>query len=116
MRRSIAGIVVNSVDLDALTQSGTTSCLTATKIKITGNFTGNCVNPTPLLPVPPVDDPLAALQPPTVGGCDVNANIVVNGGESVTLTPGVYCGNIKVVSTGSIFFEPGALYSRRRRS
>jgi len=101
------GIIVNSVDLDALSQSGTTSCLTAKKIKIAGNFTGDCVVLPPLVNVPPVDDPLAALQPPDFGGCDHNGNIVVNGGESVTLSPGVYCGNIKAVSTGTITFEPG---------
>lgn len=101
------GVVVNSVDLDALTQNGTTSCLTAESIKVSGNYTGNCVAPTPLVQVPPVEDPLAALQPPAHGGCDVTSNTTVNGGENVTLSPGVYCGNIKAVSTGHITFEPG---------
>ncbi|MBN4083116.1 hypothetical protein JYU08_00355, partial [bacterium AH-315-B06] len=101
------GVVVNSVDSNALTQNGATSCITATKIKIAGNFSGNCVVPTPLVQVPPVEDPLASLQPPTFGGCDHNGKTLVNGGASATLSPGVYCGNIKIVTSGTVTFEPG---------
>jgi len=101
------GVVVNSVDIDALTQKGSASCVTAQSIKISGNYSGNCVNPAPLTQVPPVEDPLAALQPPDYGGCDFRRNIIVNGDETVTLRPGVYCGNIKAVSTGIVNLEPG---------
>ena len=101
------GVVVNSSDPDALTQSGTTSCMTATKIKVSGQFSGECVQPTPLTGVKPVEDPLAAMPAPSFAGCDHNGNINVNGGSTVTLSPGVYCGNIKATSTGIINFEPG---------
>ncbi|MHA1566343.1 MAG: pilus assembly protein TadG-related protein [Alphaproteobacteria bacterium] len=100
------GIIANSVDTESLSQDGS-SCLTATKIKLAGGYDGQCVNPEPLTNILPVNDPLASLQPPSYGGCDHTAKTKINGGEVVTLSPGVYCANIEVVSDGVVNFEPG---------
>ena len=104
------GVLVNSDDPNALTQSGS-SCLTASKIKVVGGYTGDCLNSglgEPLTGVTAVADPMASLQPPTYSvGCDYTANITVNGSETVTLDPGVYCGSINVVADGVVHFNPG---------
>ena len=100
------GIIVNSVDDEALSQDGG-ACLTSTKIKVAGGYNGSCINPQPLTNVMPVNDPLSSLQPPTYGGCDHTAKTKINGGEEVTLSPGVYCGSIEVVADGIVHFEPG---------
>lgn len=102
------GILVNSSDLEALTQSGT-SCLSASRLKVAGGFTGDCLNPTPLTGVNQIADPLAALPKPSYlqGACDYDAKIVVNAGETLTLSPGVYCNDIKIVSDGRVEFLPG---------
>ena len=100
------GIIVNSVDDEAISQDGG-ACLTSTKIKVAGGYNGTCINPQPLTNVTPVNDPLASLQPPTYGGCDHTAKTKINGGANVTLSPGVYCASIEVLSDGIVNFEPG---------
>jgi hypothetical protein len=100
------GILVNSRDVEALTQGGS-GCLRATKIKVAGGAGVACAEPLPLTGVTPKRDPLADLPPPPVGPCDHHAKIKVNGGETLTLQPGVYCGAIEVASDGAVHFEPG---------
>ncbi|NIR45885.1 MAG: hypothetical protein GWM93_17060, partial [Gemmatimonadetes bacterium] len=69
------------------------------------------LDPPPVTGVPPVDDPLAALESPSVGTCDYNGNDAVfnsNTGGPIVLNPGVYCGNgIKVNTTRPVTFNPG---------
>jgi Flp pilus assembly protein TadG len=101
------GIFVNSADPDGLTQSGTTSCLVATKVKVVGGASGDCIQPVPLTGVSPIEDPLASLQAPIYGSCEHTGRTRVGSGETVTLSPGVYCGNIDVVADGNLVFEPG---------
>lgn len=101
------GIMVNSTDPQALTQSGTTSCLVATSMKVAGGYSGDCIQPGPITGVSPRPDPLAALDPPPHGGCDHTGKIQVGAGQTVTLSPGVYCGSIEAVEDGVINFEPG---------
>ncbi|MFQ5970764.1 MAG: pilus assembly protein TadG-related protein [Alphaproteobacteria bacterium] len=101
------GMLVNSDDPEALTQTGETSCLRAKKVKVVGGFDGNCIVPGPWTAASPVEDPLEALQPPAYSGCDHTSKYKVNGGDSITLSPGVYCGDIEVLSNGSVTFEPG---------
>jgi Putative Flp pilus-assembly TadE/G-like len=50
-------------------------------------------------------DPLAAVQPPPLGTCKA----AVNDGSSspLSLSPGTYCGGIKVSGSGSVTFSPG---------
>ena len=109
------GIIANSVDDEALSQDGG-ACLNSTKIKVAGDSNGICINPEPLTNVTPVSDPLASLQPPTYGGCNHTGKTKINGGEVVTLSPGVYCGSIEVVSDGVVHFDPGRVHTGWRRS
>jgi hypothetical protein len=100
------GIVVDSNGTQAMVASGP-SCVTATGVSITGNFTqGSCaISPAPDTAVPPVPDPLGYLQPPTYGACNYT-NFKVGGGTA-TLSPGVYCGGITVSGGGAATFNPG---------
>ena len=41
------GVFVNSADASALSQNGEGSCITASKIRVVGGFTGDCINPQP---------------------------------------------------------------------
>ena len=101
------GVVVNSRDSEALTQSGTGSCLTATRIKVVGGLSGDCVQGLKRTGIAPVADPLAALAAPVYGGCDQRSNIKVNSSQTRTLDPGVYCGGIDVMAGGQLHLNPG---------
>ncbi len=104
------GLYVNSNDPEAMTKSGD-SCLSATGSAIVGGFNGDdsdCIDHVPAESMPVMPDPLAGLPEPTVAGCDETHNINANNGETINLTPGVYCGNfIKTTGTGRINFAPG---------
>ena len=101
------GMFSNSGDPEGLTQSGTTSCLVATKIKVVGGASGDCIQPDALTGVSPIEDPLSALEPPAYGSCEHTGKTRIGSGETVTLSPGVYCGSIEVVADGNLLFEPG---------
>jgi Putative Flp pilus-assembly TadE/G-like len=109
------GVVVNSDHAEALDQDGT-SCLSATSVSVTGNYSGSCVSPEPEIYVQDYGDPLGSLLEPTVGSCDHTTNIDVSGGGNgrgngnggggpVTLMPGVYCAGINI--DADVIFEPG---------
>ena len=100
------GILVNSTSASGLFQNGS-GCLQATVIKVVGGYSAACVSPNPLTGITGFTDPLAPLQPPYYGACDYNANITVNGSHPVTLTPGTYCGNIRVSANATLNFDPG---------
>lgn len=63
------------------------------------------IRPTARSGCAPVLDPLASWNPPLFGGCN-HSNLTFNSG-SVTLTPGVYCGGIKVSGSVQITLQPG---------
>ena len=59
---------------------------------------------------PPVVDPLAAWSPPiSTPACDKAPVLSFNGGPQ-TLSPGVYCGGIRVNGTTQLTLEPGIYY------
>ena len=102
------GIISNSVDSNALTTSGG-GCLNATKIKVVGGASGGCLSSSPLTGVTAITDPLASIGPPssyTEGVCDDSTNYSIGNGDSITLTPGTYCGKISI-SGGTLNFAPG---------
>ena len=101
------GIVVNSADLSALSQDGGGSCLTASGIRLVGDFTGDCVHPQPTRQAAHVADPLAGMPAPVYGACDTHQKIKVMGGETRTIQPGVYCSGIEVLGSGRLTFAPG---------
>lgn len=100
------GMFINSNNSSALSQSGS-SCIHATEAKVVGGYSGTCVDPAPSTGVPPIEDPLSWVEPPAYSGCDVNGKTKVNDGASLTLNPGVYCGDIEVQSGGILHFNPG---------
>ncbi len=104
------GVVANSNAGSGITEVGN-SCLTATKVKVVGGTGGDCLNPTPETGIPPITDPLAALDGPSVGPCDFNGNYANfnsnNGPDPIVLTPGVYCGNITINTNRNVVFSPG---------
>ena len=100
------GMFVNSNNPQALNQTGS-SCLTATEAKVNGGYDGTCINPTPNTSVPQIQDPLAWVQAPTWSSCDVNKKTNVVAGQTVTLDPGVYCGDISVQGGATLNFNPG---------
>ena len=61
---------------------------------------------TPTTSCPQIDDPLAALQPPSDQACPNNPGFLHSSGD-VTLDPDVYCGDVKIAATGNATFNPG---------
>lgn len=55
---------------------------------------------------PRVNDPYAAIPEPPAGTCDFNNTVRVQNNDVTTLTPGVYCGGIRI-SGGTADFAPG---------
>jgi hypothetical protein len=101
------GVMVNSTDSEALTQVGT-SCLTAVDINIAGDYSGSCVSPAPDTNTNAFIDPMAHFSVPPPGGCTSNANIRVSAGETLNLSPGVYCGNLSVASDATLNLVPNS--------
>jgi Flp pilus assembly protein TadG len=63
------------------------------------------ISPAPTSDCPPADDPLAKRAPPKSLGCDFT-NFEVKGG-SQALSPGTYCGGLKITSTANVSFTKG---------
>lgn len=82
------------------------SHLTSTVICSSGGVNGaaSSFDPTPTLDCPKLDDPLAERQAPKVGGCTYN-NLDITGKTSIS--PGVYCGGLKIEKTAVVTAEPG---------
>jgi Flp pilus assembly protein TadG len=62
------------------------------------------VTPTPITGATSVDDPFANLPAPNFSGCDYT-NLQPHG--TMTLSPGVYCGGLKISAGSTITFNPG---------
>ncbi len=98
------GALVNSDSPTAIIENGG-ACLTATSIATSGDYSGDCLNPTPETSMPAISDPLAKLDPPAIPPCDYAALVDVT--VNTTLTPGYYCGGISIHENAVIDFEPG---------
>jgi Flp pilus assembly protein TadG len=72
-----------------------------------GKLNTNSANftPMPQTDCPVIPDPLAARQPPSVSGCSAT-NQVIDGGI-VTLSPGVYCGGLRITNGAQVTFSAG---------
>jgi Flp pilus assembly protein TadG len=83
------------------------SLLKAAVICSAGGVGGGSANfdPPPLQDCPALDDPLADREPPTVGGCTQTNKAINSTFES--LSPGVYCGGLKVTGSGEASLLPG---------
>ncbi len=102
------GIQINSTDSKALVASGS-ACVTGTSIDIVGNYniSSSCPpSPLPTTGAPAVADPLSGLAAPSVGACN-QTDYELKAGTSY-LSPGVYCGGIKVSgSATTAVLNPG---------
>ena len=98
------GALVNSNSPTAIIENGS-ACLTATSIATSGDYSGDCLNPTPEIGMPTITDPLADLDPPSYSGCDYASLVDVI--VKTTLTPGVYCGGISIHEGAEVEFTPG---------
>ena len=100
------GVFANSVDVEAIQVNGTGSCLTASEVKIVGGSDGICINPEPETGVMPRQDPLGPLPTPDDTGCDHTSITNVNNGDA-TLSPGTYCADIRINTSGTVTLLPG---------
>lgn len=81
--------------------------LTAGLICSAGGKVGSKTNfaPEPLTDCPPLSDPLASRPPPPVGSCTHN-NLVIDDDDR-TLSPGVYCGGLRIDDEANVKLNPG---------
>jgi hypothetical protein len=98
------GALVNSNSATAIIENGS-ACLNATSIATSGDYSGDCLNPTPEVGMPSITDPLADLDPPDYSGCDFSSLVEVT--VNTTLLPGVYCGGIDIHENAEVQFAPG---------
>jgi Putative Flp pilus-assembly TadE/G-like len=103
------GILDNSNNSTAALVQNGGGCLSAKYIGVVGQFKNNssCLpSPTPVSGIAAFSDPLAYLQPPTVGPCDYTSTSITGG--TTTIYPGVYCSGLSI-SGGStdVTFSPG---------
>ena len=100
---SSCGLMVDSNSSTALTNNGS---ITASTVSIVGNYSGSKPSAQAVTTgVVAAGDPLAYLQPPTVGACN-KTNYSISSG-SATLNPGVYCGGITISGSAKVTANPG---------
>ena len=106
MRANGCGVYSNSnhsqgirLDLD--------SSMSAALICSAGGYKAktSAVESIPTTDCPTIPDPLAARGTPAIGSCDQNGLTLAAGNH--TLSPGTYCGGIKIKGTASVNFLPG---------
>ncbi len=99
------GFHVNSSDPGAL-DIALNGTLEAESICVNGGVTGQGnSDPHVQTTCPQVDDPLAELERPVVGGCDFKKTKFSSGTH--ILTPGVYCGGISLAGSAKVEFGEG---------
>lgn len=115
------GIKVNSDDPSALNVAGNSDVtIKQSTVSVTGGFnqSGNSdltitdENGDPSAPfvgTPVVPDPFADLDVPDVGSCDDGPPRTTINGGTVTLSPGVFCGGLRI-QKATVFFEPGEYF------
>ena len=94
----------NSKDKGGLEVSGGGK-LISTVICTSGGYKGGIYEPPPTTDCPVLDDPLAERQAPVTKGCDYLDRVI--GGGRVSISPGTYCGGLKIDSDASVRAEPG---------
>jgi Flp pilus assembly protein TadG len=81
--------------------------ITSERVCTVGGYLGKSTSfsTTPITGCPSRTDPLSERTPPFAGSCDYN-NLVIKGGTR-TLSPGVYCGGLKVTSGAQVSLSQG---------
>ncbi|HUY28671.1 MAG TPA: pilus assembly protein TadG-related protein [Candidatus Binataceae bacterium] len=110
---SQCGVLVDSSSTSALIANGHVT-IAASAIGVVGNALTNgnvSLTPTPITGIVPVSDPLASVPQPFVGSC-THSNFILNGNQSVQMSPGVYCGGIIFNGNSKANFAPGVYVLR----
>jgi len=102
------GIAVNSSDDEALQLSGNVE-VEVSNVRVSGDYDINGCSAdftydSLKTGQSPLSDPYDDLEVPEFEGCDFNNKKVTS---STTLSPGVYCGGIKISGNNDVTFEPG---------
>ena len=95
----------NSTDREGIAVTGGATINSAGTCSAGGIQGADGISPKPEVDCPVIEDPLADRAPPTIGGCDF-LDFKVDKGES-TISPGTYCGGIKMDNDAIIRAEPG---------
>ena len=95
----------NSTDPNGLHVSGSSQLISTLICSSGGVEGGGSFEPAPQTDCTPLDNPLASRVPPTAGGCDYLDRKIKNG--PVSISPGVYCGGLKIEKTAVVTAEPG---------
>lgn len=96
----------NSSDADMALFGSSSTTSVAGLFCANGGYHGSSFAPTPRSGCPVIRDPYANLPKPLTSGCDYNNFSTETGTETVTLSPGIYCGGLKLKSAAAIL-QPG---------
>lgn len=103
------GVFVNSNSGSAanLNGGGTITTIGTARTQIVGNC-NDCQNISPAAQtgVPTTTDPFATMDPPDIGSC-TNSGVTLGSHDTLTISPGVYCGGINLGSQSSLTMQPG---------
>jgi hypothetical protein len=99
-------VQVNSDDSEALTVNSNGEMDTLETCVTGGTRILGSATPPPTTGCPPVPDPLAGLEEPTIGTCD-HPNMVLDGPHTYNLTEGVYCGGLEIKGKADVTMAPG---------
>ena len=88
-----------------MTQEGQPTAV-ARKFGVSGAHTGNGYSTAPKDGSPAVPDPYASIPFPAHDTCDKGKGLTINGG-STTLSPGTYCGGVRIKGGASITLQSG---------
>jgi Flp pilus assembly protein TadG len=92
---------------DRAIKAETGGCVEADGIDVVGGAFGSCYSPAPRTGASPLEDPLLALEAPSYGSCTYSSTRNLAEGGTHTVSPGVYCGGIKVGENATVTFQPG---------
>jgi Flp pilus assembly protein TadG len=106
MRANGCGVYSNSTHSEGI-RLDKDSNMSAALICSAGGYKAkaSAVEPIPTTDCPLIPDPLADRGIPAVGSCDQTGLALAAGNH--TLSPGTYCGGIKIKGTASVNFLPG---------
>lgn len=108
------GVHVNSAHSTEALLTNSNGHVAASQVHVHGISrlnSGSTITPLPVDGAPRQADPLLDLAEPTTGTCNFT-DFTVNTGQTLTMVPGVYCGNTVVNSGGTATMQPG-LYTFR---
>lgn len=106
IKAKLCAVYANSNRSEAI-QANTTGFIQSSMTCSSGGVTGPSAafKPSPITDCPRIPDPLLDRPEPAFGSCDHMALEIDD--EDKTLTPGVYCGGLKISGDSEVEFTPG---------